>query len=93
MAKKYDYTFTINIFPASESAVDFRITAKERRLIMEAMEEGELFEDVEELSDLYERVMQAAKQQLEEDIDLAGDDIDIDNLEFSVEFGEEIEDD
>lgn len=92
MARKYEYTFTINIYPCQESYVDFEITAKERKLIIKAMEDCESFEDVEKLADLYERVMEAAKEKLLEDADLTGDDIDVDELEFSIDFGEEIED-
>ena len=92
MAKKYEYSFTINIFPCQESYVDFEISAKERKLIMKAMDERESFEDVEKLSDLYERVVEAEKEKLREDVDLTGDDIDEEELDFSVDFGDEIDD-
>lgn len=92
MAKMYTYTFTINIFPLSESYVDYEVTAKERRLIKSAIEDGYMFEDVEDLEDLYNRVMEAAKVKLQEDVDMTGEDIDIDDLEYSVEFGEDFDD-
>ena len=92
MAKKYTCTFTINIFPASESFVEYDVTAKERRLIKNAIEEGDMFEEVEELEDLYNRVMEAAKVKLQEDADITGDDIAIDDLEYSVDFSEDFDD-
>ena len=91
MAEK-DFNFAIFISSGGESYVDYPVSAKERRLIMEAIENGDMFEDVEELSDLYERVMEAAREKLEEDIDLTGDDIDVDELEYTVDFGEVEED-
>ncbi len=91
MAKK-DFNFTIFISSGGESYVDYPVSAKERRLILEAIENGDMFEDVDELSDLYARVMEAAKEKLAEDIDLTGDDIDVDDLDYVVEFGEVEED-
>ena len=91
MAKKM-MTFTINISPCGESFVEYPVTAKEKRLILEAMENGDLFEEVEELSDLYERVMEAAKEKIAEDLDLTDDDRDPDDFDYCVEFGEEEDD-
>ena len=91
MAKKR-MTFTINISPCGESFVEYPVTAKEKRLILEAMENGDLFEEVEELSDLYERVMEAAKEKIAEDLDLTDDDRDPDDFDYCVEFGEEEDD-
>lgn len=90
MAKKSTYTFIINIEESGESFVDFEVTAKEKKLIDSAMEDFDTFEDVEELSDLYNRVMIAAKEKLQEDLDLTGDtEIDVDSLEYSVDFNYE----
>lgn len=91
MAKK-NFNFAIFIASGGESYVDYPVTAKERRLILEAIENGEMFEDVDELADLYVRVMEAAKEKLAEDVDLTGDDIDVDDLDYVVEFGEDEED-
>ena len=91
MAKKI-MTFIINISPCGESFVEYPVTAKEKRLILEAMENGDLFEEVEELSDLYERVMEAAKEKIAEDLDLTDDDRDPDDFDYCVEFGEEEDD-
>ena len=61
---------------------------RELKLIQQAEDECECFEDVEELEDLYERVMAAAKEKLQEDVDLTGDDIDVDALDYNVDFAE-----
>lgn len=85
---KTELTFTILISPAEESEVQYPVTAKEKRLIEEAIENGDSFDEVEELSDLYDRVMTAAREKLEEDLDLTGDDIDVDDLGYTVDFSE-----
>ena len=88
MAKK-TMRFTINISPCGESFVEYPVTAAERRLILEAIENGDLFSEVEELSDLYDRVMEAAKEAIAEDLDMTDDDRDPDDFDYCVEFGEE----
>ncbi len=85
MEEEY-YTFEITIDPCGESSVDYPITDEERKLIDAAIEEGEDFCDCEGLSDLYERVMAAAAEQLQEDVDLVGDDINVDDLHYAVSF-------
>ena len=85
----HTYTFTINISPCQESFVDFHVTDEELALIREAIDNGDLFDEAGELSDLYERVMEAAREKLEEDLDLTGVDIDLDDLDFTVSFSEE----
>ena len=87
MAKKF-FNFAIFLSSGGESYVDYPISDKERCLIMAAVENGEMFEDVDELSDLYERVMEAAKEKLADDIGLTGDEIDVDELDYTVDFGE-----
>lgn len=77
--------FTINIFPSGESELEFPVTAKEKRLILEAVDNGDMFEDVDELSDLYERVMDAAGEKLQDDLDLTGDDYP-DDIDYNVDF-------
>ena len=83
------YTFTINIAPSGNSLVEYPVSKRELKLIQQAVEECECFCDVEELEDLYERVMVAAKEKLQEDVDLTGDDIDVDELDFDIDFGEQ----
>lgn len=90
MATRKRYSFTINIYPSGESFVECLVSDRELQLIQEASDAGEDFEDVEELEWLYERVMRSAKEKLKEDVELSGDDIDVDDLDFSVGFGEEV---
>lgn len=92
MAKE-TYTFTIDIEPSGESYIDYPISKSEKKLIKEAMEEMIDFSDCEELSELYQKVMDAAKEKLQEDIELTEDVIDVDNLDYWIEFGDEIEED
>lgn len=88
MAKKI-VPFLISIGDSGESQLEYPVSEKERKAILNAIEEGDLFGEVEQLEDLYNRVMAAAKIQLEEDIDLTDDDIDVDSLEYSVDFCDE----
>lgn len=88
MAKKI-VPFLISIGDSGESQVDYPVSAKELKLIRRAIEECELFEEVEQLEELYNRVMIAAKEKLAEDIDLTGDEIDVDDLEYNVDFCDE----
>ena len=89
MPKKHTFTFLIYV-NGGEPFVDYEITAKEKKLIEAAMDDFEPFEDVEDLSDLYDRVMIAAKEKLLEDLDLTGEpEIDVDSLEYSVDFNYE----
>lgn len=88
MAKK-TMRFTINISPCGESFVEYPVTATERRLILEAIDNGDLFSEVEDLSDLYDRVMEAAREQIAEDLDLTDDDRDPDDFDYCVDFGDE----
>ena len=95
MAKR-TVPFTINIADSGESVVEYAITEKERKAILNAIEEGEMFEESESLQSLYERVMVAAKEKILEDLDLTCDDdnaidIDPDALEYNVDFADEDE--
>lgn len=92
MAKEI-YTFTIGMSTGGESDVDYPISKKEKKLINEAIDEMIDFSDYEELSELYQKVIKVAKEKLQEDIDLTGDSIDVDNLDYWIEFGDKIEDD
>lgn len=85
----YEYRFQIAV-GAGESFVDYDVTREEKELIYKAIDNCDDFCDVEELSDLFERVEEAAKEKLEEDLELTGDEdrIDVDELEFSVNFDE-----
>ena len=82
-----DYEFQILIHPCGDTSVLYEITEEEATLINEAIENNESFRDVEALSDLYDRVMDAARQQIEEDLDLGNElGIDPDDLDYCVEF-------
>ena len=85
-----EYAFTIHITtPNGEGdiEIDFPVTDEELDLIEEAIDNGESFEDVEELSDLYERVMEAVPDKLEEDLQENNDaEIDPDDLEYTLDF-------
>ena len=84
-----EYRFCINISNGGESYVDFEISSLEHFLISKADDEGENYGDVKGLEDFYERIMEAAKEKLEEDLDLTGDDPDIlDDLTFTVSLDE-----
>lgn len=83
------YTFSI-VVEQGDSFVDYQLTRKEKELIYKAIDNGEEFSEVEELSDLFNRVNEAAKDKLQEDLELTGDEeeIDVDELEYAVYFGE-----
>ena len=88
MAKRV-VPFLINIGESGEAQVEFPVSEKERKAILNAIEDGDLFGEVEQLEDLYDRVMAAAKDKLVDDLDLTGDDADVDALNYSVEFCDE----
>ena len=88
MAKRI-VPFLINIGVSGESQVEFPVSEKERKAILNAIADGDLFGEVEQLEDLYDRVMAAAKEKLAEDIDLTGDEIDVDDLDYNVDFCDE----
>lgn len=88
MAKRV-VPFLINIGDSGEAQVEFPVSEKERKAILNAIEDGDLFGEVEQLEDLYDRVMVAAKEKLAEDIDLTGDEIDVDDLDYNVDFCDE----
>lgn len=84
-----EYTFTIHISigrGSGDSEVDYPVTPEEMEIIEAAIDNGECFEDVEELEDLYDRVMEAAHDQLEDDIDLTDSDLDIDDIDYCISF-------
>lgn len=92
MAKEV-YTFTIGIEPSGESFIDYPISKSEKKLIKKAVDEMIDFDDCEELSELYQKVMDAAKEKLQEDIELTEDGVEVDTLDYWIEFGDEIEED
>ena len=81
------YRFTINV-EQGESFVDYKLTKEEKELVYKAIDDGQSFEEIKELSDLFKRVNEAAKEKLQEDLDLTKveDDFDFDDLEYSVSF-------
>ena len=55
------------------------------------MADGYDFADAPELKTFYGKLMRAAKKKLKEDADLTFDDIDFDDLEYSVGYPENLE--
>ena len=84
------YTFTIHISaPGGEgdSEIEYPVNQDELALIEESMDNGDSFEDVEDLSDLYERVMDAVPDKLEEDLQENNDaEIDPEDLDYTLDF-------
>lgn len=85
-------SFPILIEESGESFVEYPVTQKELKKIKKAMNEGFDFEEAPGLKGFYNKLMKAAKKKLLEDIDLTGDDIDVDELDFCVDYPEELED-
>ena len=84
-----EYRFRISISNGRESYIDFEISKLEHFLISKADEEGENYGDVKGLEDFYERIVEAAREELEEDLDLTGDDSAVlDDLTFTISFDE-----
>lgn len=84
-----EYRFSININNGGESFVDYEISSMEHFLISKADDEGESYDEVKGLENFYKGVMEAAKEKLEEDLDLTGDDPAIlDDLTFTVTLDE-----
>ena len=84
-----EYRFCINISNGGESFVDYEISSLEHFLISKANDESEDYGEVKGLEDFYKRIMEAAKEKLEEDLDLTGDDPAIlDDLTFTVTLDE-----
>jgi len=90
MAKR-DVSFIINTYRYGKFYVEYPVSNKEIHLILDAIENSEDFEDCEDLGELYERVMNTAREKLEEDLDLDGGEIDLDELDYCIEFADEDE--
>ena len=86
---KTPYTFEISVGDSGTSYVEYTVTEREFKLIRKAKEEFESFSDVEKLEALHRRVEKAAVKQLRDDLDLTGDDIDPDDLDINIDFGDE----
>ncbi len=84
-----EYRFCISISNGGESFVDCVINKLEHFLICKADEDGESYDTVKGLEDFYERIMESAREKLEEDLDLTGDDPAIlDDLTFTISLDE-----
>lgn len=84
-----EYTFNIAISDGGESEFDFNLYEDEADKLQELEDEGETLNALESDKDyryLYLELMDAAKQKLREDVDLIGDDINDEDLEFSISF-------
>ena len=80
-----EYRFCIHISNGGESYVDYEISSLEHYLICKADEEGEEYGEVQGLEDFHKGIMEAAREKLEEDLELTGDDPSIlDDLTFTV---------
>lgn len=84
-------TFPIYIEGSGESFLEYAVPAKELKKIEKAMDEGYDFEDAPGLKTFYGKLMRAAKKKLKEDADLTFDDLDFDDLEYSVDYPENLE--
>ena len=85
-------TFPIYVEGSGESFVEYGVTEQEFQKIKRAKKKGADFEEAAGLKTLYGKIMKAAKRKLQEDIDLTSDDIDCDELEYSIDFPEDLED-
>ena len=82
-----EYTFTIHLSNGGDSEVDYSVTSDEMELIEAALENGDSFEDIDDLEDLYARVMKAAQEKLIEDLELGEDsEVDLEELDYTVDF-------
>ena len=84
-------TFPIYIEDSGESFLEYAVPAKELKKIAKAINEGYDFEDAPGLKTFYGKLMRAAKKKLKEDADLTFDDIDFDDLEYRVDYPENLE--
>ena len=87
-----ELSFRIYVMESGESYVDYPVTEKEFEKIKNAMDEGYDFEEAPGLKGLYGKVMRAAKRQLKEDIDLTDSDIDVNNLDYCIDYPDDLED-
>ena len=85
------FTFPIYIDGSGKSFLEYSVPAKELKKIKKAMADGYDFADAPGLKTFYGKLMRAAKKKLKEDADLTFDDIDFDDLEYSVGYPENLE--
>lgn len=86
-----ELTFPIYIMGSGESYVEYAVTEKELEKIKKAIEEGYDFEEAPGLKGLYGKIMRAAKRKLKEDVDLTDGDIDVDELDYCIDYPEDVE--
>lgn len=83
----YMYKFLISV-EQGDSYIEFPLTKEEKEIVYKSIEEGLDLEEVDELSCLFERVKEATKEKLQEDLNEVGNEIDIDDIEYSLSLGE-----
>lgn len=85
-------TFPICVEDSGESFLEYAVPAREVKKIQKAMAGGYGFEEAPGLKTFYGKLMRAAKKKLKEDADLTFDDIDFDDLDYCVDYPENLED-
>lgn len=84
-------TFPIYIDGNGESFLEYAVPAKEIKKIRKAMDEGYDFCEAPGLKTFYGKLMRAAKKKLKEDADLTYDDIDLEDMDYCVDYPENLE--
>lgn len=84
-------TFPIYIEESGESFVEFPVSEKEIKKLQKAIDDGYDFEEAPGLKTFYNKLMRAAKKKLKEDVDLTFDDIDVNDLDYCVDYPEDLE--
>ena len=82
--------FPILIADYNESYIEYPVSRKELSKIKKAMDEGYDFEEAPGLKGFYNKLMKAAKKKIIEDVELTFDDIDYDDIEYCVDYPEEV---
>ena len=83
--------FPIYIDGNGESFLEYAVPAKEIKKIRKAMDEGYDFCEAPGLKTFYGKLMRAAKKKLKEDADLTYDDIDLEDMDYCVDYPENLE--
>lgn len=79
------FVFSV-VYDGGSDYVPYVISPWEEQLILAAREEGNSFSDCRELSDLYERVKEAAEDMLLADFEEEGESVDVDALHLVIGF-------
>lgn len=84
-----EHTFTVTVLESGETEFEFNLYEDEEERLEQLGDEGESIDSLEDDDDygyLYEELMDEAKKKIREDLDLTGDDTDVDELEFSISY-------